>query len=221
MLSNLRAFFTKVLTPLAKVLLRIGISPDVVTIFGTLGVGFGALFFFPQGDLFIGVMVITAFVFLDLVDGTMARLAGRSSKWGAFLDSTLDRLADAAIFAGLIVYFTGEGDSLDANLAMACLALGAIVPYARARAEGVGLNAAVGIAERADRLVAVLVASGLVGVGAPRILLTVVLGLLACASAFTVIQRVLWVRKQCRVELDTEKADRIAKRDQRREQRGS
>ncbi|NLG55081.1 MAG: CDP-alcohol phosphatidyltransferase family protein, partial [Rhodococcus sp.] len=112
MLRNLRAFFTKLFTPPARLLLRLGISPDVVTLIGTLGVMFGALYFFPRGELFIGVMVITAFVFADLLDGTMARMAGRSSKWGSFLDSTLDRLADAAVFAGLVLYFTGQEDRL-------------------------------------------------------------------------------------------------------------
>ena len=192
-----RAAVTRILTPVARLLLRLGISPDVVTILGTLGVCLGALVFFPQGQLLVGVLVITAFVFSDTIDGIMARELGHSSKWGAFLDSTLDRIGDAAIFSGLTIwYFQGGDDRLKAWLALACLVLGSVVSYARARAEGLGMRADVGIAERADRLVAALVTTGLVGLGLPEIVLTVVLGLLAVASVVTILQRVLLVRQQ-------------------------
>jgi CDP-diacylglycerol--glycerol-3-phosphate 3-phosphatidyltransferase len=191
-----RAFITKVFTPLARLLLRLGVSPDVVTLVGTIGVCVGALAFYPRHEFFWGTIVITAFVFSDTLDGTMARLSGRSGNWGAFLDSTLDRIGDAAIFGGLVLWYAGEGDMLMAGLALACLILGLVVSYARARAEGLGMTANVGIAERAERLVAVLLATGLVGLGVPEILLTVVLALLAVASLVTVCQRVLTVRKQ-------------------------
>ena len=191
-----RALVTKVFTPTARLLLRLGISPDVVTLVGTLGVCVGALAFYPRHEFFWGTIVITAFVFSDTLDGTMARLSGRSGNWGAFLDSTLDRIADAAIFGGLVLWYAGEGNALMAGLALACLILGFVVSYARARAEGLDMTANVGIAERAERLVAVLLATGLVGLGVPEILLTVVLALLAVASFITVCQRVLTVRRQ-------------------------
>lgn len=192
-----RAFVTRLVTPVAAGLLRAGISPDAVTVVGTLGVTAGALILYPRGELFTGTLVITAFVLGDFLDGTMARLQNRSSAWGAFLDSTLDRVADAAVFGGLVLWFSGAGDSaVTANLALLCLVLGSLVPYARARAEGLGMTASGGLAERADRLVAVLVATGLVGLGLPTGLLTVVLALLAVASAWTVVQRVLAVRRQ-------------------------
>ncbi len=192
-----RAFFTRLLTPVANLLLRLRVSPDVVTLVGTLGVAGGALAFYPIGRLLVGTLVITAFVFSDTVDGIMARSSGRSSSWGAYLDSTLDRVGDAAVFGGLVLWFTGEGDDrLTAVLALACLALGAVVSYAKARAEGLGMTADVGIAERADRLVAVLVTTGLVGLGLPVVVLTVVLALLALASLVTVVQRMLEVRRQ-------------------------
>ena len=191
-----RAFFTKVFTPLARLLLSLGISPDVVTLVGTLGVCVGALAFYPRHEFFWGTIVITAFVFSDTLDGTMARMSGRSGSWGAFLDSTLDRVADAAIFGGLVLWYAGEGNALMAGLALACLILGFVVSYARARAEGLDMTANVGIAERAERLVAVLLATGLVGLGVPEVLLTVVLALLAVASFITVCQRVLTVRRQ-------------------------
>lgn len=192
-----RAFFTAVFTPVARTLLRLGVSPDAVTVVGTLGVCFGALFFFPRGQLLVGVLVITAFVFSDTVDGVMARMQGRQGVWGAYLDSTLDRFGDAAVFGGLTIwFFTGGDDRLTAYLALACLILGSLVSYAKARAEGLGLTANVGIAERADRLVSTLVTTGLVGLGLPEVVLTVVLALLAVASAVTVLQRMLTVRTQ-------------------------
>jgi CDP-diacylglycerol---glycerol-3-phosphate 3-phosphatidyltransferase len=192
-----RALFTRLLTPVAAVLLRLGVSPDAVTLVGTLGVSVGALWLYPTGHLLAGTLVITAFVFSDTVDGIMARSSGRSSTWGAYLDSTLDRVGDAAVFGGLVLWFTGGGDDrLTAVLALACLCLGAVVSYAKARAEGLGMTANVGIAERADRLVAVLVTTGLVGLGLPDIVLTVVLAALALASLVTVVQRMLEVRRQ-------------------------
>lgn len=193
-----RAAVTRILTPVAKLLNRLGISPDVVTILGTIGVCVGALVFFPRGQLLVGVLVITAFVFSDTIDGVMARLLGRTSKWGAFLDSTLDRIGDAAIFSGLAIwFFQGGDDRVMAWLAMACLVLGSVVSYARARAEGLGMTASVGIAERADRLVSALVTTGLVGLGLPEVVLKVVLAVLAVASVVTILQRVLFVRQQC------------------------
>ncbi|GAA8851466.1 CDP-alcohol phosphatidyltransferase family protein [Helicobacter pylori] len=192
-----RAAVTRILTPVARLLLRMGISPDAVTIIGTLGVCLGALVFFPRGQLLVGVLVITAFVFSDTIDGIMARQLDRSNRWGAFLDSTLDRLGDAAIFSGLAIwFFQGGDDRLMAWLALACLVLGSVVSYARARAEGLGMRADVGIAERADRLVAALVTTGFVGMGLPEEVLKVVLGLLAVASVVTIFQRVLLVRRQ-------------------------
>ena len=124
-------------------------------------------------------------------------MSGRSSKWGAFLDSTLDRMADSAIFGGLVLWYAGDGEKpYVAALALGCLILGSVVSYAKARAEGLGMTANVGIAERAERVVAVLVATGLVGLGVPEVLLTVVLALLAVASLITVVQRMLEVRRQ-------------------------
>jgi CDP-diacylglycerol--glycerol-3-phosphate 3-phosphatidyltransferase len=192
-----RAFVTKLLTPLARLFLKLGIRPDVVTMVGTLGVCVGALGFYPRHQFFLGTMIITVFVLSDTLDGIMARLSGRPSKWGAYLDSTLDRVADSAIFGGLVLWYAGDGDKpYLAALALGCLILGSVVSYAKARAEGLGMTANVGIAERAERVVAVLVATGLVGLGVPEVLLTVVLALLAVASLITVVQRMLEVRRQ-------------------------
>jgi CDP-diacylglycerol--glycerol-3-phosphate 3-phosphatidyltransferase len=207
-----RALFTRLLTPMARALLAMGISPDAVTLVGTLGVMIGALAFYPRGSFFWGTVVITAFVFSDTIDGIMARLRGRSSTWGAFLDSTLDRFGDAAIFSGLVLYYALHPRERWATgfvcLALACLVLGQLVSYARARAEGLGMSAAVGIAERADRLVAVLLTTGLVGLGLPPIVLLVVLALLAVASLATVVQRILVVRRQAFAALEEQEGAR-------------
>ncbi|MDI2132703.1 phosphatidylinositol phosphate synthase [Yinghuangia seranimata] len=192
-----RAFFTRVLTPFASFLIRKGVSPDTVTLIGTLGVVVGALVFFPFGHFFVGTLVITAFIFSDLVDGNMARQIGRSTKWGAFLDSTLDRVADAAIFGALTVWFAGDGDNLRLTvLCVICLGTGQVVSYTKARAESLGLKCDVsGMVERADRLVVVLVATGLDGLGLPYIQ-EVALWYVAVGSVVTVFQRMIAVRKE-------------------------
>ncbi|WP_332645045.1 phosphatidylinositol phosphate synthase [Aeromicrobium sp.] len=203
MLERFRQFWTKVWAPLGDFLLRIGVKPDWVTWVGTIGVSAGALWFFPRGQFFVGVLVITAFVFSDLMDGYMARKSGQSSKWGAFLDSSLDRVADAAVFAGLVIYYSRQGAETDLGgadlylyLSLACLVLGNLTSYTRARAEGLGMTAKGGIAERADRLVAILVMTGLAGLFDAPFLREITLWALAAASAITVVQRMLIVRKQ-------------------------
>jgi CDP-diacylglycerol--glycerol-3-phosphate 3-phosphatidyltransferase/CDP-diacylglycerol--inositol 3-phosphatidyltransferase len=199
MLNRFRDVFARVFSPVARFLLRLGVSPDTVTVVGTLGVCVGALVFFPRGQLLAGVLVITAFVFSDTVDGHMARISGRSSKWGAFLDSTLDRFGDAAIFGGLAMYYVGPGGSDNlAALAMYCLVMGSITSYARARAESLGMEAKGGIAERADRLVAILVMTGLSAIFDVPILIPLTLGVLAVASTVTVVQRIMLVRSQAK-----------------------
>lgn len=204
MLARFKEFWQGVvLMPFVRLFLKLGISPDAVTLVGTLGVAAGALIFFPQGELLIGVLVITAFVFSDLIDGAMARESGRSSKFGAFLDSTLDRIGDAAIFGGLVLYFAGPGESyLYLCVALWCLVMGSVTSYARARAESLGMDAKGGIAERADRLVAILVMTGLGAIFGLPILMEATLWVLAFASTCTVIFRVLKVRKQA-VAIDT------------------
>jgi CDP-diacylglycerol---glycerol-3-phosphate 3-phosphatidyltransferase len=199
MLERFRAFWTKVFSPVARLFLRWGISPDAVTVVGTVGVCAGALAFFPRGQLLVGVLVITAFVFSDLVDGHMARLSGTSSSWGAFLDSTLDRFGDAAIFAGLALYYMGPGESEPLSaLAISCLVVGSITSDARALAESLGMQAKGGIAERADRLVAILAMTGLSDIFDLPILIPITLWALAVASTVTVVQRILLVRSQAK-----------------------
>jgi CDP-diacylglycerol--glycerol-3-phosphate 3-phosphatidyltransferase/CDP-diacylglycerol--inositol 3-phosphatidyltransferase len=204
MLERFRQFWTNTWAPVAHLLIKWGVSPNTVTFVGTLGVVAGALVFFPRGDLLVGVLVVTAFVFSDIIDGYMARTTGQTSVFGAFWDSTLDRIGDAAIFGGLAMYYVGPGDNdWFAALAIYCLSMGSVTSYARARAESLGMQAKVGIAERADRLVSILVITGLADLvrhlGAPDDVLyaiPVTLGALAIASTVTVGQRVAVVRRQ-------------------------
>ncbi len=201
MLDRFRIFWTNVVRPVATLLIRLGVSPDMVTIVGTLGVVGGALAFFPTGHLWLGVVVITVFVFSDLIDGYMARTLGLSSKWGAFLDSTLDRLGDSAIFAGLAIWLFGGGDDrLTGYVALWALVMGSVTSYTRAKAESLGMTAKGGIAERADRLVAVLVLTFFSDVLDLPILLSIVLWALAAASTITVVQRMVLVRRQALAE---------------------
>ncbi|MEA5455386.1 CDP-alcohol phosphatidyltransferase family protein [Sinomonas sp. JGH33] len=196
-----REFFSRLFTPFARVLLKLGVSPDAVTLAGTAGVSLAALILFPLGQLFWGVVAITLFVFSDVVDGIMARLADRKGRWGSFLDSTFDRVQDNAIFLGLALWFYGGGHSPETgSLAVVCILLGNLVSYARAKAESLGYTANVGIAERAERLVSVLVVAGLCGLGLPTPFLFWTFVVLAVASVVTVIQRILAVRGQAREE---------------------
>lgn len=214
MIDRFKDLFLKILQPIVSLLLRLGVSPDAVTLVGTLGVCAGALIWFPRGEFVVGVLVVTAFVFSDMVDGAMARQSGRVSKFGAFWDSTLDRVGDAAVFGGLVLYYAGadfqgpavlgiEDNRWYVALALYCLASGSVTSYARARAEGLGMLANVGIAERSDRLVWILVLTGVCDLVHRLtdnrdwlIVIPIALAVLAVASTITVVQRVLYVRKQ-------------------------
>nr|WP_206515541.1 CDP-alcohol phosphatidyltransferase family protein [Georgenia faecalis] len=193
-----RGFATAVFGPVARLLVRAGVSPDAVTVTGTVAVTAVALWLLPAGHFVVAPLVIAVLVLADSIDGQMARLTGRSTPWGAFLDSTLDRVSDAAIFAGLVLWAVRADDDVTVALALACLVLGSLVPYARARAESLGMSATGGIAERADRLFVVLAAVLAVGLGLPAWVLTVALGLLALASLWTVGQRMAAVYRQSR-----------------------
>jgi phosphatidylinositol phosphate synthase len=198
MLERFKAFWQGVvLAPIVNLLLKLGVHPDLVTLVGTLGVAGGALAFYPRGELLVGTLVITAFVFSDLIDGAMARKSGTSSTFGSFWDSTLDRIGDAAIFGGLALYFAESGDSyLYLCLSLFCLVAGNLTSYARAKAESLGLDARGGIAERSDRLVLILAATGLGAIFDLPVLLELGLWVLAAASAYTVVFRILKVRRQ-------------------------
>ncbi|GAB2981591.1 phosphatidylinositol phosphate synthase [Nocardioides montaniterrae] len=206
MLERFRAFWTNIWAPVAHLLIRLGVTPNMVTFVGTLGVCTGALVFFPRGHLLVGVLFITAFVFSDLIDGYMARTTGQVSTFGSFWDSTLDRIGDAAIFGGLALYFAAVGPHhryVYLCLCLYLLAAGNVTSYARAKAESLGMDAKGGLAERADRLVSTLVMTGLGAIFHLPILMYVTLWALAAASTYTVFFRCMKVYRQC-VARDTE-----------------
>src|SRR3954469_2336462 len=160
-----RPQINKVTEPVARRLAGWGVTPDALTVIGTLGVAGGALGFYPRGKFFVGTLVITAFVFSDLLDGAVARVRGTSGPWGAFLDSTLDRVGDGAIFGSLALWYAGDGDSITlCAVALYVLLAGVVTSYAKARAESLGMTCNVGIAERSERLIAVLVLTGFAGI---------------------------------------------------------
>lgn len=150
--SRIKPAVVKVITPFCRGLLKIGITPDIMTIFGTSIVVIGSWLLLAQGKIFLSLIIIGLALLTDLLDGTMARISNRgASKWGNFLDSTLDRIADGAILLGLAYYLESINDRLFVTV-MATLMMGAMVPYARAKAESLGIECKGGFAERAERL---------------------------------------------------------------------
>src|SRR5690349_21595132 len=194
MLNVLRPVLSRVLTPIAELLARTPITPNAITIIGTAGVAAGALWLFPIGHLFAGTMVCTGFVLADMLDGVLARVKGTSGAFGAFLDSTLDRIADAAVFAGLTIWLVRTRQDVLALVALFCLVAGALISYAKARAEGLGIPCDVGFAERTERMLLALVPAGLTGLGVPYVL-PIGLWVLAVLSVVTFGQRVAAVRR--------------------------
>jgi CDP-diacylglycerol--glycerol-3-phosphate 3-phosphatidyltransferase len=194
-----RPQINRAVEPVARRLAALGVTPDALTVIGTIGVAGGALGFYPRGQFLVGTLVITAFVFSDLMDGAVARVRGSSGPWGAFLDSTLDRVGDGAVFGALALYYAGRGDSLTlCAVALYDLVAGVVTSYSKARAESLGLTANVGIAERSERLIAVLVLTGFSGIFNVNVLRAIALWGLAAATTVTVVQRIVEVRRQTR-----------------------
>ena len=190
--TRLRAPVTRIITPICRAALGVGITANGVSVFGAFGVIVSALYFFPNGELFLGTLVVTVFVLSDLFDGTLARLANQSgTKWGALLDSTLDRAADAAICLG-IWWYLNKAEDPNQLLALAALFFSALIPYIRAKAESLGIECSVGMAERPERLIILLTGTGLTGLGVTGAL-SISLWLLLVLSLITVAQRMLIV----------------------------
>lgn len=187
--NRLRTPVTRIITPICSLLLQVGLTANSVTVIGAVGVTTISLTLFPNGQFFLATLLISLFALSDLLDGTMARISKSvESKWGAFLDSTLDRISDAAILIGIWIYFRNS-DGFEGPLLIINLILGGLIPYIRARAEALSIKCDVGIAERVERLVIILVGAGLYGLGIEKAL-TWALYLLSILSLITVIQRV-------------------------------
>ena len=192
--SAFKPAISRVIEPIARLAIRAKITPNAVTLVGTLGTVLSAIYFYPKGELFIGTLLICFFALSDLFDGAIARLSENgASPWGGFLDSTCDRITDAAILGTLAVYCILEDNNLYL-VAIAAIVTGFLVPYIRAKAESFGIACTVGIAERTERIILALTGIGFHGLGVPYIL-AITLWLLFALSAITVFQRIAVVRR--------------------------
>jgi CDP-diacylglycerol--glycerol-3-phosphate 3-phosphatidyltransferase len=192
--SSLKPMVTKLINPVARLALRIGLTPNGVTLLGTLGLATCALYFLPRGQLFIGTISICFFSLSDLFDGAMARLSQRgASKWGGFLDSTLDRISDAALHFGVAIYLIRKSDPL-AYIVLLAMVLGFLISYIRAKAESLGIDCSIGIAERTERLLIALTAVGLSGLGVGYAL-SIGFWALLILGVITVMQRIYVVKR--------------------------
>ncbi|SDE33390.1 phosphatidylinositol phosphate synthase [Auraticoccus monumenti] len=194
MLQHLRSGWAAAMAPPASLLLRLGVTPDVVTWTGTALTVAVAVVFLPLGWLWQAALLLTLLVMSDGLDGQMARMSGRPTRWGAFLDSTLDRVADGAVLGGVALHLALADRPWSAGLALWALVAAQVTSYVKARAESVGLVTTAGLGSRAERLVLVLLALLLEGVGVPRALDVGVL-LLALLTTVTVVQRVRAVHR--------------------------
>lgn len=193
--SSLKPAVNRIIEPLARTLSRIGVTPDAVTLAGTIASISSALYFYIDGQLVLGTILISLFTFTDMLDGAIARASERGpSKWGGFLDSTCDRLADASILMGLAIYLVNENVDRLTPVVLASIVASNLIPYIRAKAESYGIACAVGIAERTERLILTLVAIGFSGLGVPYVL-AVGMWLLLTLSLVTIVQRIWVVRK--------------------------
>jgi CDP-diacylglycerol---glycerol-3-phosphate 3-phosphatidyltransferase len=189
--SSFRDPVVKIIEPFAKFLIRIGISANLLSTIGAVGASIAALYFFSSGQFLTGVFVVAGFVLFDLFDGTVARLSKKgTSKWGALLDSTLDRISDSAILLGGLIYFSVDDENLRL-IFIAAIISSFLVSYIKARAEALQIPCEGGLAERAERTILILTAYGLYGLGVDS---AVVIGIyiFTLISIITVFQR-LWI----------------------------
>jgi CDP-diacylglycerol--glycerol-3-phosphate 3-phosphatidyltransferase len=191
---SLRDPVAKIISPIVRLLVKMGVSANTISTIGGLGSIASALYFFPKGDFFIGVIFVTLFVLSDLFDGAVARASNKGeSKWGALLDSTLDRFSDAAIFIGALLFYIESSDPLVVVILVAVSA-SFMVSYIKARAESLSIACNGGVAERSERLIIVLVAYGFHGLGVDYVM-AIGLWTVALLSLFTVYQRMMIVYK--------------------------
>jgi CDP-diacylglycerol---glycerol-3-phosphate 3-phosphatidyltransferase len=190
-LDQFRHIWAAVMTPPTKLLWRLHVSPDAVTWTGTALVVAASLLTIPRGLLWQGGLLVLVLVLSDGLDGQLARMSGQSTKYGAFLDSSLDRVADGGLFGAIILYFAGPGHSqIWAGIALWALMAGQVTSYVKARGESLGLDANGGLAARADRIVVAFLGLVLAGIGVPYALHVAVM-LLALLGTWTVGQRMM------------------------------
>lgn len=206
-----RAGVGRAFSPTARLLARLHVTPDTITWAGTILTCVLAVVLLVPGHFVIGPIVLTVVVLLDSLDGLVARITGTSSSWGAFLDSTLDRLADGVVLGALAVHFLVVAPRTGATsaagiLALAAIVLGGMVSYAKARAMSLGMTADVGLMERADRFVVILVGTFVAAFAGPWAMVAA-MGILVAGSAWTVVQRMAEVHRQgARASASSERA---------------
>ncbi len=194
--NSLRAPVTRIITPVCRGLLRLGLTANAVSAIGAIGSSISAIYFFSRGRFFVGVVITVLFVLSDMFDGTMARLSGTGSKWGALLDSTLDRITDAAVL-GSVAYFLAQKNDRLLPVVLASLLAGNLVSYIKARAESLDIVCNGGFAERTERMVISFAAIGLEGLSLPYSL-AIGMWFLLLACIYTVGERLLIVYKATR-----------------------
>jgi len=195
--ANARRSVARFIDPVASTLLRLKVTPDGITWFGCGATVIISVVFLAQGKFLIGAILFGAFSLIDLVDGTMARMLGTAGPWGAFLDSTLDRISDSAVICALIYFYVNtvtDNSQLTVVAGIVSLVMSLMTSYARAKAESLDAKCTVGIAERAERNLIIWLALLISGIFLD--VMPYALVLLAVASTITVVQRILFVRKQ-------------------------
>lgn len=192
--ADLRSLLSsRVEQPIARILAGLGLSPNAITLIGMLGaVAAGVLA--SQGLLLAAGAATLVAGILDLFDGSVARLTGRKSKFGALLDSTADRVSEAAVLVGLAVYYAGEGSLVGVALSCGAMAGSMMVSYVRARAGGLRVDCEVGVFTRPERVAAM--GAGLIAGQWWGAVILVVLGATAVLTGITTVQRVLHVRRE-------------------------
>ena len=218
-----RRFVERALEPVIRRLIAAGVSPNVITTVGTV-VLLGSGVAFGLGLVRVGGALLLLSGVGDMLDGRVARGGGRVTPFGAFYDSTLDRVGEAALFGGIALFFVrghvAPGLAVPGLIAsLTALSAGLIVSYARARAEGLGLNCTVGMAQRAERIVGLGVPSLFVGAGPQGWVLFGIVTLLALAAAITVVQRIVHVYKATRVPAGEAAVERPMRKTQTRQLR--
>ena len=188
-----RLLSTRVEQPIAGILASLGLSPNAITLVGMAGAVTAGVLAYQGLLLAAGVATLLAGI-LDLFDGSVARLTGRESRFGALLDSTADRVSEAAVLMGLAVHYAGEGSLLGVLLSCGTMAGSMMVSYVRARAGGLRVDCEVGVFTRPERVAAM--GAGLIAGQWLDVALLVVLGATAGLTAVTTVQRLLHVRRE-------------------------
>ena len=196
--DQLRVRFKHILDPIGAFLNRLGLTPNLMTLLGLIGNTIGA-FFLMRGDMLVGGLIILAMGPVDALDGTMARLRGESSKFGAFVDSVTDRYSELVIYLGLLLYYDQQGDWLNTLGVYLAAAGSVLVSYVRARAQSLGYEAKVGILTRFERY-AVL---------APTLVFNIPwvgVWIIAVLANLTALQRILHVRSLAHAEMEEKRS---------------